>query len=52
MRSLKKFCRLIYPIGYVLAVLSVNPMQMRNLTIGMLMMLPHILYLILEEIVK
>lgn len=52
MRCLKKFFRLVYPIGYVLAILSINPLQMRNLTIGMAMMLPHILSIFLEDVTR
>lgn len=50
MRFLKRLFKLLYPVGYVLALLSIRPLQIRNLTVGMIIMLPNILFIISEEI--
>lgn len=50
MRYLKRLLRMIYPIGYVLVIVSINPLQLRNVIVGMTIMLPHILYIFLEEL--
>lgn len=52
MRFLNRFARLAAPVGYVLVVVSVNPLNTRNLTVGLLLVLPMIVLILMEELSK